>query len=81
MGEFTVPKGIGRDWLRHMSAEVRQEKLDKHGRIQGFWKSVHEDNHLYDCELMITTAAQITGRISSIRGNIPAISNGADNQS
>src|SRR6266403_5145033 len=57
VGDWTTPAQIGRDYLKQVTAERREEKTDTAGRIHHFWKQVRRDNHLLDCELMILVAA------------------------
>ena len=62
VGEFSIPgdKRIGRDYLKQMTAERREEAKDARGRLRYVWKRVRRDNHLWDCELQILVAAVIT---------------------
>jgi len=65
VGDWTIPAQIGRDYLKQVTAERREEKIDTAGRIHHFWKKVRRDNHLLDCELMIIVAAVITKLITA----------------
>jgi phage terminase large subunit GpA-like protein len=60
VGDWTIPKTVGRDYLRQVSAERREEHRDGRGRLSYVWKR-RGDNHMFDCELMIHVAALITG--------------------
>ena len=60
VGDWTLPRKVGGDYLKQVTAERREEKEDSKGRISFFWKQVRRDNHLRDCELMILVAAVIT---------------------
>ena len=63
--DWTLPTQIGRDYLKQVAAERREEKADTAGRIHYFWKQVRRDNHVIDCELMILVAAVITKLIAA----------------
>lgn len=65
VGDWTIQAQIGRDYLKQVTAERREEKEDTAGRIHYFWKQVRRDNHLLDCELMIIVAAVITKLIAT----------------
>ncbi len=65
VGDWTLPTQIGRDYLKQVTAERREEKIDTTGRIHYFWKQVRRDNHLLDSELMILVAAVITKLITA----------------
>lgn len=58
-GEWSVPKKTPREYLKQITAERREEAVDVHGRVRFIWKRKMRDNHLWDCELMITVAAVI----------------------
>lgn len=60
VGEFSLPAVVGRDYLKQITAERREEQKDARGRLRFVWKRVRRDNHLWDCELMIQVAAVIT---------------------
>lgn len=60
VGEWTLPRGVGRDYLKQVSAEKRVEDKDTKGRPVYTWKRMRRDNHLWDCELQILVAAVIT---------------------
>lgn len=59
-GEWTIPKGTPRQYMKQITAERREEVTDVHGRVKFIWKRKVRDNHLFDCELMIHCAAVIT---------------------
>lgn len=67
VGEWTIPGGkkIGRDYLKQMTAERREEIKDGRGRVRFAWKRVRRDNHLWDCELQIIVAAVVTKVIAT----------------
>jgi phage terminase large subunit GpA-like protein len=60
VGDWTIPKKTASDYLRQVTAERREERVDSHGRISFTWHRVRRDNHYFDCELMILVAAVIT---------------------
>ncbi|HNQ90700.1 MAG TPA: phage terminase large subunit family protein [Verrucomicrobiota bacterium] len=61
VGQWTIPKQTGRDYIEQMTAEVREEREDSRGRIKVLWIQKRRDNHYLDCELMIDAAAVISG--------------------
>jgi phage terminase large subunit GpA-like protein len=65
VGEWMIPKSVGRDYLEQMTAEVREEREDSRGRIKVLWVQKRKDNHYLDCELMIDTAAIISGLLKA----------------
>lgn len=68
VGQWTVPRTTGRDYFDQLTAEVREEREDARGRTKVVWVQKRRDNHYLDCELMIHTAAVITGfvRVGSV---------------
>ena len=60
---------IGRDYLKQVTAERREEKIDTAGRVHYFWKQLLRDNHLLDCELEIIVAAVIAKLIAAKEGS------------
>ncbi len=65
IGDWSIPKTIGRDYLSQISAERRIEKIDTRGGSHFTWHRYRKANHLLDCELMILVAAVITGVVQS----------------
>lgn len=65
VGQWTLPKKIGRDYVDQMTAEVREEREDSRGRIRVLWVQKRKDNHYLDCELMIDAAAVISGGLKA----------------
>lgn len=61
VGQWTIPKKTGRDYLEQLTMEVRKEREDSRGRIKVLWVQKRRDNHYLDCELMIDTAAVVSG--------------------
>ncbi|MCZ7636756.1 MAG: phage terminase large subunit family protein [Verrucomicrobia bacterium] len=61
VGQWTIPKKTGRDYIDQVTAEVREEREDSRGRIKVLWVQKRRDNHYLDCELMIDAAAVISG--------------------
>ena len=51
-----------------MTAEVREVREDACGRVKSIWVQKRRDNHYLDCELMIHTAAVITGLVRVAAG-------------
>jgi hypothetical protein len=67
VGQWTIPRKAGRDYLEQMTAEVREEREDSRGRIKVVWVQKRRDNHYLDCELMITTAGIVSGCLKAAR--------------
>jgi len=55
VGQWIIPRKMGRDYVEQMTAEVREEREDSRGRIKVLWVQKRRDNHYLDCELMIDT--------------------------
>ena len=61
VGEWTIPEKTGREYLKHLTAEVRKEDVHPTlGYIIYRWHQVRADNHWKDCEKMIHVAAIIS---------------------
>ena len=67
IGDWTLAKKTGRDYMRHATCEVREARRDSKGRQHFEWVQKHKDNHWNDCELMIDVAAVVTGLIVARR--------------
>lgn len=82
IGEWSIPNGIGHDYLRQVTAERRVEHTDPKGRVTREWRRVQRDNHLFDCELIILVACIVKKHISQGNGpasdNVPPLVNGTD---
>ena len=61
LGQWTIPRKTGRDYVEQLTAEVREEREDSRGRIKVLWAQKRRDSHYLDCELMIDAAAVISG--------------------
>jgi hypothetical protein len=59
VGNWTIPRKVERLYFKHLSADQRVEVVDGRNRTRYVWKQVLPDNHLKDCEEMITVAAVI----------------------
>jgi hypothetical protein len=64
LGEWTVPAKIGREYLRQMTGERREEVKDSKGRLSYVWKT-HGDNHYFDCEKMLLVCAIASGLLKA----------------
>lgn len=65
VGDWSLPRDVGRDYLRQVSAEHREEVVGTKGQVKFRWRRRRRDNHLFDCELMILIAAVITKVVST----------------
>jgi hypothetical protein len=59
VGDWSIPRKVERLYFKHLSADKREEVLDSRNRMRMVWKQVLVDNHLKDCEEMVTVAAVI----------------------
>lgn len=66
IGQWTIPKKTGRDCIKQIAAEVREESEDSRGQITVLWVQKRRDNHYLDCELMIDAAAIILGHLKAV---------------
>lgn len=71
VGQWTIPRRTGRDYLDQMTAEVREVREDSRGRIRVVWVQKRRDNHYLDCELMFDAAAIISGRLKAAASEPP----------
>ena len=67
LGQWTIPRKTGRDYIDQVTAEVREEREDSRRRIKVLWVQKRRDNHYLDCELMIDAAAVMSGHVKSAR--------------
>lgn len=74
VGEWTIPHNVGREYLRQVTSERREERADTNGQIRYVWVRKRRDNHLFDCEKMLMLAAYIAESVS--RPTPPAASAG-----
>lgn len=70
IGEFTIPKEVGREYLKQVTAEQRVEETDARGVIKYRWHKLRKDNHLFDCELMILVAAIISKKLQAAEASV-----------
>ncbi len=74
---WSVPRDVGRDYLKQLSAEHRVEERDIRGHVRYRWHQRHEDNHYLDCELqvimvgLVTKLASAAGHEVSVEGTGP----------
>ena len=45
VGQWTLPKKVGRDYVEQMTAEVREERENSRGSIKVLWVQKRRDNH------------------------------------
>lgn len=65
VGEWTLPKEIGKDYMKQVTADRRVERQDPRGRIYYQWQQMRPDNHLKDCEEMLIVAAVVKKLVSA----------------
>jgi phage terminase large subunit GpA-like protein len=58
VGEWTIPRTSPREYMRQVTAEERRQHVDAKGRVSWSWDRRRRDNHLFDCECMITVGAR-----------------------
>jgi phage terminase large subunit GpA-like protein len=47
-----LPRNVGADFMRQLTAEKLVEKKNQRGEIESVWHQIHRDNHWGDCEKM-----------------------------
>jgi phage terminase large subunit GpA-like protein len=57
--QWEIPKHVGQDYVLEVTAEYRQEVVDLRGQIRYKYARKRKENHAFDCECMILTAAII----------------------
>lgn len=70
VGEWTIPRLVGNEYLKQLTAETRKERIDAKGHVHYEWHRIRRDNHLLDCELMILVAAVITKNANADRETV-----------
>jgi hypothetical protein len=68
VGEWTISKDTGRDYMKQIGAKRRVEKLDTRGNPVFVWERIFRDDHYLDCEVEI-----YVGQIISKTINAPVI--------
>ena len=63
VGKWTLPSNIDSTYIKQLTAEVRVEIKDAKGRMGYEWRKIRRDDHLRDCESMITVAALATRKL------------------
>lgn len=72
IGDWTVTRQIGREYLQQVTAERRTAREDARGRTHYVWQQVRPDNHLLDCECMVLVAAVIIRLVHGGVVRVPA---------
>jgi hypothetical protein len=57
IGDWTIPKRVGREYLKQLTAERREERVDPKGRVSYVWVQRRRANHILDNEKQILVAA------------------------
>ncbi len=70
VGQWTIPRTTGRNYIEQMTAEVREERGGSRGRVKVLWVQRRRDNHYLDCELMVQTGAVISKLVSTSHAGI-----------
>jgi hypothetical protein len=65
-----LPKNIGADYIRQLTAEELMDKKNAKGQIKQYWHRTHKDNHWGDCEKMQLVIAYQLGAV--LKGYKPA---------
>jgi hypothetical protein len=63
---WSVPKDIGRDYLKQFSAKHRVEEREIRGHVRYRGHQRHEDNHYLDCELQVMMVGLVTKLIGQL---------------
>lgn len=61
VGEWTIPKKIGREFMKQVTAERRIESVDSKNQITRKWVRKVRDNHIFDCLKMLKVWRVIKG--------------------
>jgi hypothetical protein len=73
VGDFTLPSGAEKEYMRQVTGDVRKLRTDSKGQDFYEWHTVG-DNHYRDCERMILAAAIISKTIN-VRLAVQAVRN------
>jgi phage terminase large subunit GpA-like protein len=65
VGDWTIPKAAGDDYLKQLTAERRVAVQDSRGRTHWQWRQFRPDNHYLDCEVMVLVSAVINNLLPS----------------
>ena len=71
-----LPRNVGADYLRQLTAEKLVEKKNPRGAIESVWHQVHRDNHYGDCEKMQLVHGYLLA--SQMKAKPPANTGGTD---
>lgn len=63
IGQWSIAKNTAQDYIKQVTAEIREEKTSGRGEIKYQWRQIRRDNHLRDCELMILVASIATRQL------------------
>jgi phage terminase large subunit GpA-like protein len=58
--EWQIPEKISREYLKHLTAERREELVNAKNEVSFRYVKIRKDDHWRDCELEILAAATIT---------------------
>ena len=78
--KWTIPRHVSMTYLREMTSEAREPQEDTKGRITYAWVKKRRDNHRWDCECILQTAAIISGSIRRRRIDVETPGNAAPEQ-
>ncbi len=68
LGEWSFAADVERYYYEQMSREQRVERTDARGRSTWTWIQLARDNHIWDCEVMLTVASVILGLVGGDGG-------------
>lgn len=71
VGQWTIPRKTGKDYLHQITAEARVEVVDTKGRVSYVWKELRKANHFFDCEQMILVAAVVSKIVQGGTARVP----------
>lgn len=64
--DWQISGDVGTDYMREITAEVREEKTDARGRVHYEWVKKRKDDHYRDGELMVMVSAIMAKKIGRI---------------
>lgn len=63
VGDWTLPRNVSRQYMKHMANERREQRTDSKGVITSAWHR-YGDQHKRDCEKMILISAIVTQMVN-----------------
>ena len=80
VGEWTIPHNAGREYLKQVTAERREERKNTLGQIHYAWVRKRRDNHIFDCEKILLLAAFIAQSAAGPRERLLRVDEASQDQ-